>query len=117
MHIRLEPYLPSTITHYTKTSLSIQGQSYAFPCIITHEHVMAWTTSDPLTLETLEPFCAMKPELILIGYATVRIALPLDLQSFLSQQRIGIEIMELGAACRTFNLLLPERNVILGLLP
>ena len=42
--------------------------------------------------------------------------LPMALIEYLANQRIGIEIMSIGAASRTFNVLLSEqRAVVLGI--
>jgi uncharacterized protein len=59
----------------------------------------------------------LKPQTILLGTgASWQIVKP-DLLSSLYQARIGIEIMDTAAACRTFNVLAAEdRNVVAALL-
>jgi uncharacterized protein len=68
------------------------------------------------TLSALSPLIALKPKIILLGQTKV-LALPPRVIAHLQAQKIGIEAMSLGAACRTFNILLQEgRMVCLGIL-
>jgi len=65
----------------------------------------------------LEQILEMKPELILLG--TGRIQHFPDTELFLSiaKMNIGFEVMDTGAACRSYNILLQEgRNVAAALL-
>jgi len=65
-----------------------------------------------------EAIAAREPEIVLLGTGgRVRFPAPGLLVPF-SRRAIGVEIMDTGAACRSFNFLLGEgRRVIAALLP
>ena len=64
-----------------------------------------------------EALLALEPELVIFGSgARLRFPSPALTRSLI-ERRIGIETMDLGAACRTFNVLAGEgRNVLAALL-
>lgn len=65
-------------------------------------------TFDDLSIESLETIIAQAPDVILLGTGTtLRFPAPALSQQVI-QKGIGIEIMDTGAACRTYNLLLAE---------
>ncbi len=56
----------------------------------------------------------LQPEVILIGYNGHN-KLLIELIQDLAKKKIGLECMSIGAACRTFNILLSEgRKVVAG---
>jgi len=72
---------------------------------------------EDLTPAHFEQVLTLKPELVIFGSGQrLRFAHP-HLYSALITARIGIETMDLGAACRTYNVLASEgRNVLAALL-
>ncbi len=57
------------------------------------------------------------PDVLLLGTGTTQRMPPPELFAALALRRIGLEVMDNRAACRTYNLLLSEsRNVALALL-
>ncbi len=81
--------------------------------------VQAWpaTDADDLTAAHFERIAALRPEVVIFGSgARLRFVLP-ALTRALIESRIGIETMDTGAACRTFNVLASEgRRVLAALL-
>ena len=74
---------------------------------------------DKLTPETLKPLISQSiaPEIILIGHNNPSKFPPPTTTDYLSKQRIALESMSIGAACRTYNVLLSEhRNIVLGII-
>ena len=77
--------------------------------------------SDPLILESLkiddfEGIYAMNPEVIILGTGLKQIFPEREILKHLVQNRIGYEIMDTQAACRTFNIIMAEgRNVVAGM--
>ena len=73
--------------------------------------------SSALTLVDFSHVLALKPELVVFGSGkTFRFPDPRILAAF-SQARIGVEVMDTAAACRTYNVLASEgRNVAAALL-
>jgi uncharacterized protein len=66
----------------------------------------------------LEPVFVEKPEVVVIGWAGGQTFLPAAQRRWFLERQIGLEIMELGAACRTYNVLIgDERRVVALLFP
>lgn len=63
-----------------------------------------------------EPILDLEPELVLLGTGA-RQSFPAAIfaAQFLAK-RIGLEVMDTGAACRTFNVLIAERRRVVALL-
>jgi len=59
-------------------------------------------------LVQLEPLLALAPQIVLLGAPHSARPAPASLRSVLAQQGIALEVMDLGAACRTFNILVQE---------
>ena len=75
------------------------------------------STVEKLTEEHFELLIPYEPEIILLGTgATLRFPSPLVTKNLL-ESKIGIEVMDTNAACRTYNILMAEgRNVAAALL-
>ena len=89
-------------------------------CIITADTVIAdWEprSLEELSAAHLERLFALQPEVVLLGTGrTQRFPLPAIRAAF-AERRVGLEAMDLGAACRTFNVLVQEdRRVVAALL-
>ena len=87
---------------------------------MTSQTILAgWTRGgfDALAEADFEALLALEPEIVLIGTgATIRFPHP-RLTRALTDARIGVEVMDTAAACRTFNILAAEgRNVAVALL-
>ena len=78
-----------------------------------------WTPRqfDDLTPMHFDIFDELRPEVLLLGCGARQRFLPADLCLQLAQRGISVELMNTGAACRTYNVLLgDERNVAAALL-
>ena len=75
------------------------------------------STVEKLTEEHFKLLIPYEPEIILLGTgATLRFPSPLVTKNLL-ESKIGIEVMDTNAACRTYNILMAEgRNVAAALL-
>ena len=66
----------------------------------------------------LVPVFADQPEVVVIGWAGGQTFLPAAQRRWFLERGIGIEVMELGAACRTYNVLVGDgRRVVAILFP
>lgn len=113
------------IQSYQPGSLKINHQLYTASIIITPDQlIIDWP---PQTIEALSnqsfdllfdsTLIRMKPDILLIGTGERLIFPPIDTYGHLLNQRIGVEIMDTRAACRTFNALTAEgRNVAAALI-
>ena len=120
MHIQLETPDKNTILSYTDEQVTVEAVVYQGSVIIgRHSIIFPWPIHSviELTEASLEPMLHLKPEIIIIGHQQPSVYLPMSIMQYLSKFRIGIECMSIGAACRTFNVLLSEqRNVIAGII-
>lgn len=110
----------NTFTAYGEGYVSVNG--------IRHEHNVAvlpdrlipeWTRAsfDSLTLADFELLAGLGAEIILLGTGNqLRFPRPELLQPLVRAQK-GLEVMDVPAACRTYNILISEgRKVAVGLL-
>ena len=63
---------------------------------------------DELTAADLEPVLALEPEVLLLGSGARQVFPAPALLARLYDARIGFEVMDTGAACRTYNVLVGE---------
>lgn len=119
MEIQLESAEPHTIRTYSDHSIVVGQITLDQSCIISQQSIQsAWQIQhiDELSADHLAALLQDAPDVIIIGHADTPRALPM-IASELSRQKIGIECMSIGAACRTFNVLLGEqRAVVLGII-
>ena len=89
-------------------------------CIVTPDAVIPdWrpATVDDLVPDDFAQLFAAKPELVLLGTGASHRFAPAPIRGAFMQARVAIETMDLGAACRTFNVLVQEeRRVCAALL-
>lgn len=122
MKIELDSSLihPYRINSYEQGSIVIGDERFFSSLIITPSIVINnWPpqTYKDIATHHLEQIIEMKPELILLGTGCQQ-HFP-DTEFFLSTAKlnIGFEVMDTGAACRSYNILLQEgRNVAAALL-
>src|SRR3989338_1744387 len=111
MHIQLESALKHSIQAYDDQQVVIDGQSYQHSLLVSGQQLIADLAVKhihDLSLEHLTTRISSPPEVIIIGHNETGKLPSIDLISRLSKQGIGVEFMSLGAACRTFNVLLAE---------
>jgi uncharacterized protein len=78
-----------------------------------------WTRGgfDALAEEDFAALLALAPEIVLLGTGTTQRFPPPRLMRALIDARVGVEVMDTPAACRTFNILAAEgRRVAVALL-
>lgn len=107
------------VRSYERGRIRVRDQYYDCPLIIDRHQVQAWLAEniETLDLAQLEPALADRPEVLLLGCGAVRIQPPQRLIADLGARGIGLEVMDSGAACRTYNILACEnRSVVAALL-
>ena len=110
----------NTITGYGDGYVEINQIPYAHAVLLSSDGaISAWPVEsfDNLEASDFDQMIALKPELILIGTGSrQRFPKPELLKSLISA-KIGFEIMDSQAACRTYNILVGEgRQVLLALI-
>lgn len=78
--------------------------------IVTPDQLIEWPVQSiaTLTLADLEPLIALKPEIVLLGSGEAQRFPEASLLGALLSRGIGCEVMNTGAACRTYNVLVSE---------
>ena len=115
-----EPQGGNSISRHDAQGVWVNGQPHTTSVLVPWKgNVLAWAA---LRFEALEPahfeaMRALNPELVIFGSGT-RLRFPSPaLWRGLVDARIGFEVMDLAAACRTYNVLASEgRNVLAALL-
>jgi uncharacterized protein len=100
--------------------VTINGERHARSVLVTPVRIFVdWPATDFESLREahFEQFLEFKPDLVLLGTgATLRFPRP-QLSRSLHASRIGLEVMDNAAVCRTYNILAAEgRNVIAAIL-
>jgi len=108
------------IRSYSNHELRVGEQVFHRSCILTPDTILPdWR---PTKVEDLQPtdfdaLFATKPQLVLLGTGDRQHFPPAPIRAAFARAGIGLETMDLGAACRTFNVLVQEgRNVSAALL-
>jgi uncharacterized protein len=105
---------------YSPGALRIGEQEYSRSVIVSATTLITdWRPQrmDELTAADLEPVLALQPEVLLLGSGVRQVFPPHELLARLYAARVGFEVMDTGAACRTYNVLVGEgREVAAALL-
>ncbi len=108
------------IQRYENGAVTINNEIYTKSLIITPEKIIPdWKPNHfiDLTVEDFDEIVALKPQVFLLGTGKQQQFPNPAILAKLYNQNIGVEIMDTGAACRTFNLLLSEnRRVVAALI-
>ncbi|WP_020507931.1 Mth938-like domain-containing protein [Lamprocystis purpurea] len=106
---------------YGPEGIRVGGRTLTRGLILTPEQIIEdWgprriADLDPGHLQTL---IALSPEVIVLGTGAVQVFPDPALYFAVLERRIGCEVMDTGAACRTYNILVAEgRRVAAALLP
>ena len=109
------------IETYDAQHVRIAGRHYALGVRLCPDAPpTAWGPANPaaLTAEQIALLLCSAPQVIVVGVGSQPYFPALPVYAAALTQRIGIEFMTTGAACRTYNLLVSDgRRVALGLLP
>ena len=110
-----------TVRGYAPGEIDVAGQKVRAPCIVSSTRLITdWAipSAAALDLAALAPVLALEPSVVLIGTDTVDVSGAGALRRALEARGIAFELMNLGAACRTYNVLVQERRaVVAGLFP
>ena len=114
------PATRHVVRGYSPGALRIGEQEYSRSVIVSATTLITdWRPQrmDELTAADLEPVLALQPEVLLLGSGARQVFPPHELLARLYAARVGFEVMDTGAACRTYNVLVGEgREVAAALL-
>ena len=99
------------ITAYSASTITVNDSIYRQSLIVTASTMHCpWPVSSlqQLNPETLAPILESKPAVVLPGTGTRQLFPEPQIFALFGQQGIGLEVMDNGALCRTFNILVAE---------
>jgi uncharacterized protein len=99
--------------------LTVRDEIIRSNAIISVDRIIAdWQPAaiNAMSIADFAPALELRPEIILLGTGRTQEFPHIALLTGLLQSGIAIEVMETGAACRTFNVLLGERRVVVAAL-
>jgi len=102
------------VTGYGPDQLRIGATVLATSVIVTADRIVPWAvaTIEDLTPEALEPALALEVEVILLATGARQVWPPPAVFAHAARRRVGLEVMEIGAACRTYNVLVGDQRAV-----
>ena len=107
------------IDAYGPGRFRISGQAYEQAVLVFPDEVRIWAVSalDQIDAESLALAVEKQVEVLLVGTGPKMQLLPAAVKQALRTQGVGVDVMDTGAACRTYNILMAEgRRVAAALL-
>lgn len=106
------------ISRYGGGELVINGQKITAPCMVAPGFLHTDWISElaALSMESLGPAWLQQPRILLLGATGSAAGAARTLRAPLAVRQIALESMELGAACRTYNVLAQEDRQVVALL-
>jgi uncharacterized protein len=98
---------------YSRAELRIGEEQVRSSCLVAADRLITdWPPAqfDALRLEHLQAIFDLEPEVVLLGTGERQRFPPADIRSAFAARRVGLEVMDLGAACRTYNILVQEER-------
>jgi len=122
--VRFAGFVPerAAIDAYGNGGFRFAGMSHRGSLLVLADGVHAWTVASPVSsadftaplrtlLDRLE-----EPQFLLVGTGRKQIFPEAVVRSAFLERRIGLEVMDTGAACRTYNVLLAEKRPVMAAL-
>ena len=105
------------IQAYHEDAININGRRFEQSLVVGPQHLQPeWPVDsmEQLSAEQLQKLVDLQPEVIIIGTGRqIRFPHP-EVYAHVIQQGVGIEFMDSGAACRTYNVLLSEDRAVVA---
>ena len=107
----------NTITGYGIGFIEVNKTPYLHALIVQPDNaVMAWPVEESreLTEDHFSMISALLPELVIVGTGKKQVFLNPKILQPLIKAKIGFEMMDSQAACRTYNILMGEGRKVLA---
>ena len=100
------------IRRYGADFILVGEQEIRASCLVSATTLTPWAprSVDELTPESLVAVFALAPEVVVLSTGAIQKFPRAALRAEFASRRIGLEIMEVGAACRTYNVLVGEER-------
>jgi uncharacterized protein len=106
------------IRGYGAGVLRIGERSVERNCIVSADTLIPdWDVQSvaQLSVEDLRAVWPLQPEVVLLGTGARQVFPARDVREAFSQRKVALETMDLGAACRTYNILVQEERRVVAL--
>jgi len=103
------------LTSYSEDTVSINDTVYRQSLVLTADSLLCpWPvkTLEQLCAELLAPIFDSKPAVVLLGTGPKQKFPEARIFGLFGEQGIGLEVMDNGALCRTFNILVAEDRAV-----
>lgn len=106
------------VSRYGPAGIEVNGQLHAGPLILAPGFLHAdWVDGVAgLGSEALAPVWPLEPRIVLVGGSGFAPGQLKPLRRTLAAREVALEAMDLGAACRTYNVLAQEERPVVALL-
>lgn len=103
-----------SITGYGGGGFKINQEFVAGSLLVLPEEVHPWSVvqGDALTVELFSALEGKGIELLLVGTGGAIVPLAPDVRTVLKAMGMSVDVMDTGAACRTYNVLLSEERKV-----
>jgi uncharacterized protein len=105
------------IRRYGADFIVIGEEEIRASCIVTATTLARdWAprSVEALTVELLAPLFELAPEVVVLSTGAHQKFPRAALRAEFASRKIGLEVMEIGAACRTYNVLVGEERRVVG---
>ena len=110
----------NSIQAYQSDTVTINEQVYRHSLLLSASAIIhPWPveTVAALTEQHLQAIVAMQPDVVLLGTGEEQTFPDIAVLGFFAERGIGLEVMNTGALCRTFNILAAEdRQVVAAII-
>lgn len=105
-----------SISAYTNDDITINEKSYSQSLILAPETLICPSpinSLDDLNEQSLQNVLDLNPDVVLLGTGEKQVFPAPQIFALLGEKGVGLEVMNTGALCRTFNILVAEdRDVV-----
>jgi uncharacterized protein len=104
----------NTITGYGEDYVMVNGERRDSSVVVLPDRIEEWPVKgfDQLSAEHFTFLQRLQAEIVLLGTGTRQRFPHPRLTAALAQARIGLEVMDVQAACRTYNILVAEERKV-----
>lgn len=109
----------NVVLGYSAAEVQLRDRVLRASAVITRDRVLDWPVGElaELTTGALDRVLELDPELVLLATGAVQRFPEPEAYAHVNARGVGFEVMDVGAACRTYNLLVADdRRVALALI-
>jgi len=104
------------IRRYGADFIAIREDEIRSSCLVTANSIEPWAprSLEELRVEHLAALFTLSPEIVVLSTGAKQLFPRAALRAEFSSRKVGLEVMEIGAASRTYNVLVGEERRVLA---